>query len=189
VDNEQGPVSAHGAVSLRDRVAEVARSLRGLHRALLDVVSAEYERTHGPVGGTSRLLNLVMYDPAFRWMHALSELMVDVDELLDGDLLTDEDAAAVRVEVERLISPAEGSSSEFAAEYVEALQADPSLIMTHAMVRRLLGELPGAEAARAEEVSRLRPEWAVRRRTKRRDDRSGGQEGDRGPDGDDAGRA
>lgn len=146
----------------RVAIRDVARGLRELHRALLDYAQAGYERTHGPVGGPGRLLHLVMHDPAFGWLHAMSELMVDIDELLDGELLTETDAAAVRSEVEELISPPSGAT-DFSRRYVAALQEDTDLVLTHARVRHLLGQLPTTEPAKIEEVRQARPQWSVRR--------------------------
>lgn len=54
--------------------------LLGLHKMLLDIVRAEYEKEHGPVGGPGPLLQLVTQDPAFAWLRPLSMLLVEMDD-------------------------------------------------------------------------------------------------------------
>ncbi|MDB4933365.1 MAG: hypothetical protein JWP87_337 [Labilithrix sp.] len=51
-----------------------------LHKVLLDIVRAEYEREHGPVSGPGALLQLVTRDEAFAWLHPLSMLLVELDD-------------------------------------------------------------------------------------------------------------
>ena len=155
-----------GDDALRAGVGEIAGVLRDLHRALVQLVRNDYEREHGPVGGAGNLFRLLVHDPAFDWLHTLSELMVDIDELLDGDILTATDAAAVRAEVETLVIAPVGSTSEFSRRYLEALQADPSVVMTHARVRRTAAALPLPGPSELAEVRQARHQWAARR-TKR----------------------
>src|SRR5664279_4831579 len=61
--------------TLRPAVDEVATELRDLHRTLMDSALGTYERDVAPVGGPGQKLQLLMYDPAFRWMRTLSGLM------------------------------------------------------------------------------------------------------------------
>lgn len=150
---------------LRDNVKDVVRELRTLHRALLGFAQNEYEREKGPVGGPGQLLHLAMHDPAFGWLHALSELMVDIDELLDGEIMTPTDAAAVRAEIEDLI--AAEKRNEFSGHYVEALQSDPDLVVVHAGVRRAISALPETKPENVEAVRSARPQWSVRRLRRR----------------------
>jgi hypothetical protein len=156
-------------VELRATVKDVVRELRVLHRVLLGYVQSGYERDHGPVGSPGQLLHLAMHDPAFGWLHALSELMVDIDELLDGEILTATDAAAVRHEIEHLLARSENEPNDFAARYVEVLQRDPDLVMVHSKVRQAIGELPPTEPANIEDVRNARPQWSVRRLRRRAD--------------------
>ena len=49
-------------------------ALREVHRALIDVVRAQYEKEHGPVGGPAELLRLLTEDPFFEWLRPLSRV-------------------------------------------------------------------------------------------------------------------
>ena len=50
-----------------------------LHRALLDAEKTEYERANGPVTPAA-FLPLLIGDPRFAWLSALSELIVQLDD-------------------------------------------------------------------------------------------------------------
>jgi hypothetical protein len=154
--------------TLRPVVNEVATGLRDLHRTLMDSALGAYERDIAPVGGPGQKLQLLMYDPGFRWMRTLSGLMADIDELIDSGYLSPLDAAAVRDEVSRLITPVEGDESEFARRYLEMLQSDPSVVMSHAKVRRALNPLPVVEPAQIDDVREARREWGTRRKNRKR---------------------
>ena len=154
--------------TLRSGVSDVATALQELHRTLMNSVLGTYERDVAPVGGPGQKLQLLMYDPEFRWMRTLSGLMADIDELIDSGLLSPVDAAAVRDEVSRLITPVEGDESEFASRYLAILQSDPSVVMAHAKVRRSLHPLPTADAAQLDDVRGARLQWTRRRKSRRK---------------------
>ncbi len=92
----------------------------------------------GRIGSTANLLQLVINDPWFAWLHPLSELVVRMDETIEPDSpATEADGAALVEQVERLLAPAEDGET-FARRYFEALQRQPSVVLAHADVRRVL---------------------------------------------------
>ena len=124
--------------STRGRLAEMRTRLLNLHKVLLDDTKAAYEMDRGRVGSNASLLQLVINDPWFAWLHPLSELVVRIDETLQTDApATEADGAVLLAEVERLLSPVQGTA-EFAKRYYEALQRQPAVIVAHAEVRRIL---------------------------------------------------
>ena len=151
------------SADMRNAVKETALRLRDLHRHLIDATRAEYERTNGAVRNSSELLGLLLNHPSFAWLHGLSQLMADVDELLELDVFHDTDAGAVRREVEKLISPADGVDSEFFDHYRKALQNDPEVILSHADVRNTISQLPSSAA----ESDSIRRQWPIRNRKQR----------------------
>jgi hypothetical protein len=140
-------ISSEGGGVLRAAVRDVVAPLRELHLGLVDFARGEYEREHGLVAGAGEMLKLLLHDPAFDWLRTLSALMVEIDELLDEDIVTPADAAAVRGRIEMLITRLDSEASEFSRRYLEALQADASIVMAHAAVRSSLALLPAAERA------------------------------------------
>jgi len=82
---------------LRLRLDEVSHALRPLHKALVDLVQADYEKRQGrPVGGPVQLFQLLTRDPFFLWLHPMSALMAEIDELYDQKEPVAMDAVAVR---------------------------------------------------------------------------------------------
>jgi hypothetical protein len=120
----------------RAALSEVAAALRPLHKALIDVTTVAWERTHGRVSGPGALFQLLVHEPFFAWLRPMSGLMADIDERLDeeGAVTTD----GIRPRVEALIS--EGSHP-FAVRYLEILQEEPDVVMAHAALRRALANL------------------------------------------------
>ena len=88
------------------------RDLRGrllhLHKVLLDDARATYEMDRGRVPSNYSLLQLVINDPWFAWLHALSELVVRIDQTVEPEApATAADGAALVDQVERLLTPSE----------------------------------------------------------------------------------
>ena len=133
------------ASTLSQRVRGQLRDLRArllsLHKVLLDDARAAYEMDRGRIASNASLLQLVINDPWFAWLHPLSELVVRIDETIEPDSpATEGDGVALVEQVERLLAPAEHGET-FARRYFEALQRQPSVVLAHADVRRILKEM------------------------------------------------
>jgi catechol 2,3-dioxygenase len=124
--------------AMRSRLRELRARLLNLHKVLLDDAKAAYEMDRGRVRSNASLLQLVINDPWFAWLHPLSELVVRIDETIEpGAPAAESDGAALVEQIERLLSPAE-SGEVFARRYFEALQRQPAVVLAHADVRRAL---------------------------------------------------
>ena len=66
------------------RTRELRLGLLRLHKTLLDGERTIYERVYGQVNG-GELLQLVINHEQFAWLHAFSELIVRINEMLDGE--------------------------------------------------------------------------------------------------------
>jgi len=120
---------------IRQRLDEVSHALRPLHKALVDLVRADYEKREGrSVGGPVQLFQLLTQDPFFLWLHPKSALMAEIDELHDQkDPITPDAIAAVRATLESLIADRgqEPSPDSFVSRYLEILQNEPDVVMEH----------------------------------------------------------
>src|SRR5687767_3859678 len=97
--------------SIPSHVLQLRRLLLRLHKTLLDDERAAFERVHGRIESSYKLLNLVMSDPWFDWLHALSELVVRIDETLDADEpMSIEQARHFVGQTQDLLTPAEGGT-------------------------------------------------------------------------------
>lgn len=123
---------------LRRMLTDVRQGLLGLHKALIVAEQVTFERIYGRVDSTGQLLQLVMNDPWFTWLHPLSNMVVRIDEVLDDDeKLATEDVAILLTEVRALIRPSELGDG-FERSYYEALQRAPEVVMAHCEMKKLL---------------------------------------------------
>jgi catechol 2,3-dioxygenase len=122
----------------RARLTTLRQRLLALHKALLDDAKAAYEMDRGRIASPGQLLQLVINDPWFAWLHQVSELVVRMDELAaTNGAATEADAQALLEQVDRLLVPSE-SGDTFARKYFEALQRQPAVVLAHGGVRQAL---------------------------------------------------
>ena len=130
---------------IRARLDEVTHALRPLHKALVDLVQADYEKQKGQrVAGPVQLFQLLTQDPFFLWLHPMSALMAEIDELYDQkEPIAPDAVAAVRSTLESLVGDRgqEPSPDSFVSRYLEILQNEPNVVMAHARVRKALDRL------------------------------------------------
>ena len=122
----------------RARLRDLREALLRLHKTLLDSERVTYERVHGRIESTGAFFQLVVSDPWFEWLHRVSELVVQIDEMLDADEpATAVDATRVIERARMLLKPSEEREG-FGKRYYEALQRDPDVVLGHAAVKKLL---------------------------------------------------
>jgi catechol 2,3-dioxygenase len=127
----------------RARLTDLRTRLLALHKALLDDAKAAYELDRGRIATPGALLQLVIHDPWFAWLHQISELVVRIDEMTAPDAKAAEhDARAVIEQVDRLLLPSE-TGEPFARRYFEAIQRQPAVVLAHGDVKKLLKQFNG----------------------------------------------
>jgi hypothetical protein len=124
--------------SLRHALANVRHGLLKLHKALIVAEQITFERIYGRIDSTGQLLQLVMNDPWFTWLHPLSNLIIRIDELLEKEERdVAEQAVFLVAEARALIRPSEKGDG-FERSYYEALQRAPDVVMAHCEIKKLL---------------------------------------------------
>ncbi len=116
---------------------ELSAVLRHLHRALIEAESANFPGATGPF---DRLV-LVVEHPGFNWLHALSELIVEIDELADTGTASGQAITPCKDIIERLLGPAPALREDFRSRYLELMQTAPDVAIASGAVRRLLARL------------------------------------------------
>lgn len=118
-------------------LTDIRIKLLHLHKLLLDTERIRYEQVRGQISN-SELLQLVINHDQFAWLHRLSELIVQIDELIHSDEpITSEAIAALIADVQILLTPDE-VGNDFAVKYDMALQRNPDVVLAHADVVTLL---------------------------------------------------
>ena len=123
----------------REQLTKTRSTLLPLHKTLLDLERLAYEREHGAIANSYQFLQLVMSDPWFAWLRQLSEMIVEMDELLAAKESPSEDTGAALIQQARmLLTPAE-SGSEFQKKYFAAMQESPEVVLAHSEFAKVLG--------------------------------------------------
>lgn len=135
------PANDASGDSARRRLTDLRNGLLHLHKTLLDSESATYDHDIARITSRGQLLELVLHDPWFAWLHELSGLVVLIDELLDGkEPVTEIDAKRLIGQARALIAPP-NAHGVFRQHYLESLQRDPNVVMAHSEAMKLLASL------------------------------------------------
>jgi hypothetical protein len=133
-------------------LTHVRQTLLELHKALIERERAAYERGHGAVSA-GEMLQLLIRDDAFSWLHPISELIVRVDELISNAnerrrptparpaMTPDQvkaEAEILMVETRELLTAGDAPGG-FRERYDAVLQADPAIVLMH---RAVMSALP-----------------------------------------------
>ena len=144
---------------MKAHIVSVRELLLALHKALMDLQRAEHERIHNKRLTPGELLQLLTGDAAFDWLHPFSQLIVAIDELEEREVPpTEKDAAAVRLEVERVLT---------GELYEESIERDPNVAVAHGRILAALARLPAPAPDDHESLLALRPSWRGPRKTRR----------------------
>jgi hypothetical protein len=118
-------------------LTDIRIKLLHLHKLLLGTERIRYEQVRGRVS-KGELLQLVINHDQFAWLHRLSELIVQIDELIHSDEpITSEAIAALIADIQILLTPDE-VGNDFAVKYDMALQHNPDVVLAHADVVTML---------------------------------------------------
>ena len=118
------------------RLADLRLGLLRLHKALLEMERINYEKVSGRVN-SGELLQMVVNHPQFGWLRIISALVVEIDEILNGeDPANVSDFAELTSQARRLLTAPE--NEEFKTKYQAALQSEPAVVMAHSNVMQLL---------------------------------------------------
>lgn len=124
-------------INQHQRLNELRIKLLHLHKLLLDTERMTYEQVRGQVS-KGELLQLVINHEQFAWLRQLSELIVQVDELLQADEpLTGDTIATLITDIRTLLTP-DKFGNDFAMKYDAAFQRNPDVVLAHADVVTLL---------------------------------------------------
>ncbi len=116
---------------------DLRNKLLNLHRMLLETERITYEQVRGRVSN-GELLRLVIEHEQFAWLHRISEVVVQIDEMLQADQpMSLEDVENMITDVRVLLTPQEEGNA-FARKYYAALQREAGVVLAHAEVSQLL---------------------------------------------------
>ena len=121
----------------QQRMESARRALLHVHGALLDAERVRFERMNGRVENSGAFLQIVMHDPWFAWLRPMTELIVQIDQWLDGDEHSPDLAEMLLAQVRDRMRPDE-EGAEFQQRYHRLLHEEPAVAVAHAQVRKLV---------------------------------------------------
>jgi len=124
----------------RTRLVTLHEQLLSVHKALLAIARAGYERTHGLAPTPGELLQLLIRDDGFAWLRSVSDLAARTGELLGKKAIPQADVSAIARDAGELLTPNEVGTG-FAKKYFDALQSSPDVAMAHAGARLAIAAL------------------------------------------------
>jgi hypothetical protein len=124
---------------LRHRLLSLRRKLLALHLVLIAAEQKTYEHIHGRIGSTELLLELMLKDPWFIWLHPVSDILVRIDYLLNDEAfdITEENTEHLFNDARLLLRPSIAGDG-FERAYYEALRRAPDVLLAHFHVTRAL---------------------------------------------------
>ena len=123
------------------RLTTLRNGLLHLHKALMELERAAYERDVERITSTGQYLNLVLNDPWFSWLRELSQFIVLVDEtLVQEEPAGAEDAGRLIAQARALVAPAE-NGERFGRSYWQAMQRDPGAVLAHRDMMQVFASL------------------------------------------------
>lgn len=148
---ESGPIVPDSAAGLQvsasaASTAECARldtvrtDLLGVHRALLNVERARYEKAKGRIANNSAFLQLVINDPWFDWLRPMAQLVLLIDErLADKKNPLDSAEAAALLTRAKMLLRADSGGDAFQRLFFQSIQNSPELAV---LARQVASRLP-----------------------------------------------
>ena len=126
-------------IATREQLTKVRTVLLRLHKTLLDFEREGYERERGKIDNSYAYLQVVMSDPWFAWLRQLSELIVEMDELLAAKETPKESTAQALIKQAGILLTPSESGSEFQKKYFTAMQQSPEVVLAHSEFANVLG--------------------------------------------------
>ena len=146
----------------RGNVLELSKALGNLHRTLLAMQEREYRHKHLLGRPPADLLQLVVSDPDFAWLHPLSELIVGLDAIADAAQADGpEPGPAIATIVESVISPDVAITSVLRDKLHRFIQASPEVAGAYAQMRVVLQPFIRQEPSTTAEELHVRHQRAV----------------------------
>ena len=111
-----------------------------LHKALLDSERVVYEQFHGRIQSTGEFFRLVIGHDWFSWLRPISQLIVQMDDVLNSkEPVTIEAIDELLKETREMIQPAEEGTT-LNKRYYYIIQRDSKIALMHADLKKLLNE-------------------------------------------------
>lgn len=109
---------------------QARHALLALHKSIIDAGRAEIERSEGRTLAPAEMLQLLVGDPRFAWLSAMTTLIVRLDEAMEPDAAQGVETV-VAFAIDLLTPGIEPSTHPFRTAYAQQLQSSPEVVLAH----------------------------------------------------------
>ncbi len=111
-----------------ETLQRIRSDLLRVHRALLDMERARYEKVKGRIANNSTFLQLVINDPWFDWLRPMAQLVLLIDErTVDRKRPLSASEALALTDRSRELLRADAEGDAFQRLYYQAVQHSPDM--------------------------------------------------------------
>lgn len=121
------------------KLKEARLQLLKLHKLLVDLERANYERSSGQIT-SGQFLNLLLNDANFAWLRKFSTLIVEIDEMLDLDDGYTENMIEKQFSQLSDLLNLNIDDEEFKTKYQNMLQTNSDVISRHSELKKLISD-------------------------------------------------
>lgn len=157
--------------TIQEQLKTVRHHLHTLHSAFLESLRYRYEIKKGQPVNAYAWFHVVTQDPEYAWIKPFNEIVMDLDILLENGTANDQDASAVRSELDALFTPSD--AHPFAAKFLEILVNDSDLMMSYHRFKAVreklglvnMGETPAQMRLRWRSQNQINSRASARKQT------------------------
>jgi hypothetical protein len=125
----------------REKLGKISAAMIKIHKLLMEDEMEARERVLNKSIPPAERLNVLLNDPEFAWLRALSQLMAFVDEIyFQKEAILDRQLIEAEEKVTNLFSLV--SESEFSYRYRNKLATIPDLMVEHGLLKVALKQEP-----------------------------------------------
>ncbi len=110
-----------------------------LHKSLVDIERAEFEKVNGRIT-SGQFLNLLLNEESLQWLRKFSTLIVDIDEMLDLDDGYSEEMVEKHLSEMRKIVDAQTPDEEFNDKYRIFIENNFEIASKNSEIKTLLAD-------------------------------------------------
>lgn len=129
---------------MKDKLQELSKLLIRLHKSLINFESDQHEKREQRKFSPHEMLHLTLNDSHFAWLRKVSELIVDVDTLVDDKEKVPQkaDFDLYRDETHKLLFADSDDTREFKTKLMSAVASNSDIVMQLASLRNFIKQNP-----------------------------------------------
>ena len=130
---------------MKDKLQELSKLLIRLHKSLINFESDQHEKREQRKFSPHEMLHLSLNDPHFAWLRKVSELIVEIDTLVDDKEKKDAEKSDLDFfngETQKLLFLDSEETKDFKTKMMAAVAFNSEIVLQLASVRNFIKQNP-----------------------------------------------